>query len=368
LLSVKVAYSSARPIDIIFEDFNNRHIHCENQIQLTECLAGHEFCKAKVFFSELDFLGKKLTKQEQLLGASTHRFTVTDLELIDSDHLLTYSDGDGSIKIWNKKTGVQVTSVTNNHFDKLTCFAAFAEKGLICTGGRDGRIIIWDIKKEESIHVFEHEHKHQRPITFLKFDNNGILYSTSEDCTMRTWNVIHPAIIKIYRGHTGTVTCLDINPDNGQIYTGSNDKTIVIWKNQHNETEEGLNYTVCKGHKLAIWALKYADGKLFSGSMDGTARIWNIESGECIRVLSENKADCHKRAISSIEIDSFGILVYTASWDQTIRIWNIENGELKYILNDYVSPDIGEFVNRFSTKGMVVKKKWIPLLRGLRKN
>ena len=57
--------------------------------------------------------------------------------------------------------------------------------------------------------------------------HNNILYSGSDDATIRAWNLDTNECITTLQGHTSTVYCLIVH--NSILYSGSYDDTIRAW-------------------------------------------------------------------------------------------------------------------------------------------
>ena len=58
--------------------------------------------------------------------------------------------------------------------------------------------------------------------------HNNILYSGSNDRTIRAWSLDTNECITALQGHTECVNCLIVH--NNMLYSGSYDKTIRAWK------------------------------------------------------------------------------------------------------------------------------------------
>ena len=87
--------------------------------------------------------------------------------------------------------------------------------------------------------------------------------------------------VRTLRGHAGDVAALAVNGDATILYSGSEDRTIKVW-----DLRAGRELRTLRGHMGDITSLALSgDGKrLFSGSMDRTVKIWDLELG--IEVLS----------------------------------------------------------------------------------
>lgn len=55
------------------------------------------------------------------------------------------------------------------------------------------------------------------------------LVSASKDCDLRIWDTIRSQTVRILSGHTKSVTCVKWG-GNGLIYSASQDRTIKVWR------------------------------------------------------------------------------------------------------------------------------------------
>ncbi|RAL13838.1 F-box/WD repeat-containing protein [Aspergillus homomorphus CBS 101889] len=117
--------------------------------------------------------------------------------------------------------------------------------------------------------------------------------------------------IKVFRGHTNGVMCLQF--EDNILATGSYDATIKIW-----DTETGQELRTLRGHESGIRCLQFDDTKLISGSMDRTVKVWNWRTGECISTYTG-----HRGGIIGLHFDA--TLLASASVDKTVKIWNFED-------------------------------------------
>lgn len=120
-------------------------------------------------------------------------------------------------------------------------------------------------------------------------------------------------IMKVFRGHTNGVTCLQV--DDNMMATGSYDATIRIWN-----LETGEQVRVLRGHMQGIRALQFDDHILVSGSLDGTMKIWNWRTGELLNTLV-----CHQGGVYSVSLD--GEWLASGSADKTIKVFNLKTKE-----------------------------------------
>ena len=157
-----------------------------------------------------------------------------------------------------------------------------------------------------------------------ELDDNHFI-SSSEDKTIRIWDIKTAKSVKTLIGHTGIITALttcmtdNIIPGRSSyIVSGSTDKKIRIW-----EACTGLCYSkVLEGHTGTIYSIAHlTDRYIASASADKTIRIWDMLTGSCI-----NEIACHRGAVYSV-IRVTNSIVASASADKTVRIVDVPSGK-----------------------------------------
>lgn len=105
---------------------------------------------------------------------------------------------------------------------------------------------------------------HTSNINCLKRIDANRYASGSTDLSVRIWNSVTGANIKVMTLHTARVNCLEVLPDSNQLVSGSDDNSIRFW----NLTSYGSNYVITNAHwSQSVLCLKrLAGGLLASGA------------------------------------------------------------------------------------------------------
>ncbi len=139
----------------------------------------------------------------------------------DSKHIVT-GDGENELKVWDAATGEEIETLTG-HTERITC-AAFGADGRIVSGSWDDTIRIWKGDKMRTLPG------HTADITALVVDSTGTrIIPASEDKTLKIWETKSGKLQSTLHGHTGSIRCLALSPDDRLIVSGSN-KEIRLWK------------------------------------------------------------------------------------------------------------------------------------------
>lgn len=213
---------------------------------------------------------------------------------------------------------------------------------LIATGAKDARIMV---------HTYDSETNQLAPVatllghtealtTLLLFNyspKGGFvqLVSTSNDTTIKMWKVMlagemgddgaetAQCVFTTHQSHAKDVNSTQISRNGALLATGSQDRTIKLWKVQYKTegpqairtaTSVELQGTL-QGHRRGVWDVAFSSVEqvLASCSSDGSVRIWNLATHQCIESydVSENSLLRCRFVNNSLQVvttDSAGIL------------------------------------------------------------
>lgn len=92
---------------------------------------------------------------------------------------------DGVIRGFHVNTAVQLASF-KGHTDGVNSLLVHPD-GLLCGASDDCTVQVWSIKTWKRLHAFV---SHERCVSCISFDSaNGMLFSGSFDCEVRSWNI-----------------------------------------------------------------------------------------------------------------------------------------------------------------------------------
>ncbi|KAF2453987.1 putative E3 ubiquitin ligase complex SCF subunit sconB [Lineolata rhizophorae] len=137
------------------------------------------------------------------------------------DNILATGSYDSTIKIWDMKSGKEIRTLTG-HTSGIRCLQ-FDDAQLI-SGGLDCTLKIWNWRTGECIRTLT---GHSSGIINLHFENN-ILASGSMDKSIRIWNIQDRSTF-LLRGHTDWVNAVKVDTASRTVFSASDDCTIRLW-------------------------------------------------------------------------------------------------------------------------------------------
>lgn len=101
------------------------------------------------------------------------------------------------------------------------------------------------------------------------------------------------SLLRTLTGHASGVKALAVGSD-GLLYSGSDDTTIRAWSE-----ETGAHIRTLEGHTSPVYALVANETSLFSGSADGVVRVWQCSTGDFVRQLTDAGEGIHSLALDN---------------------------------------------------------------------
>jgi len=120
------------------------------------------------------------------------------------------------------------------------------------------------------------------------------------------------------RAHDKDINSVAIAPNDSIIASGSQDKTIRLWR-----SEDLAAVTTLVGHKRGVWKVIFSpvDRVLCSSSADKTLRLWSMADYSCLRTF-----EGHTASVLCCRFISQGMQILSGSADGLVRLWDLRSG------------------------------------------
>jgi WD40 repeat protein len=250
---------------------------------------------------------------------------------------------------------------------------AFSPDGkLLVSGGRDNRIMLWDVQTGELKRTFE---GHENLVAGVVFSRDAkSLFSNSRDLTIRVWDVASGREVKKFKRFTdGPSSHLSLSSDDSLIAISDKYGTVEIWDSKDGAILRQFKYnsnyippvafspdgeTVATSggnlifgpvfwevrtqrhwkslfqHRVMICSIAWSPDarRIATGAKDGSMLIWDMTKAVTIMgflsigPLLQLKG--HGNAVFSVEFSPDGSLLASGSVDKTIKVWSASTGQL----------------------------------------
>jgi len=195
----------------------------------------------------------------------------------------------------------------------------------IVSSSEDNTIKVWNVAAGESTLVLQ---GHSGHVSSVAFSPNGKqIASGSWDNTIKVWDVATGKITLTLQGHTGHVTSVAFSPNGKQIASGSWDNTIKVW-----DVATGEIALTLEGHTDIVRSVAFGpDGKqVASGSKDKTIKLWDLASDDSPHTLRG-----HTDNVFSVAFSPSGEQIASGSEDRTVRVWDAATGKCAQKLQEH---------------------------------
>ncbi|MEJ1273077.1 F-box and WD-40 domain protein 10 [Cricetulus griseus] len=146
--------------------------------------------------------------------------------------------------------------------------------------------------------------------------NGGDLMALSSNRKIHLLNIMQAREMPIeFRGHAGSIRALYVSEEENILFSGSYDLSIRYW-----DMTTGSCIRIFYGHQGTITCLDLYKNRLASGARDGQVKEWDIETGKCLKTFK------HKDAVLAVKISETYIV--SSCERGIVRVWHAVTAQL----------------------------------------
>lgn len=298
-----------------------------------------------------------------VVGFSSGLFGLYELPLVSNIHTLSigsgqairacsiHSSGDWlafgcptsqQLLVWEWRSETYVLQ-QRGHAYGMRCMAYSPDGMVVCTGGEDGKLKLWN--SSSGFCYATMGESHTAPLTALAFCNSSVVLSASLDGTVRAHDLHRYRCFKTLTTPT-PVQFLSLAVDNGDVVVaGTADPFhVYAWNLQ-----SGKLLDVFTGHAGPVCSLALHGSTLASASWDGTVKLWNI-----YKQNSATESLTHGSDVVACAFSPTGKYLCSATLGGKLVFWNTGDGALMYEIDGRRDISGGRKVNdRMTAKNNV---------------
>jgi len=226
-------------------------------------------------------------QRNEVIGKMKRRLTghnhfISDIDLsVDRQYALS-SSWDGTLRLWNLKTGETRRRFAGHKRDVLAV-AFSSDNRQIVSGSRDKTVKVWNtvgVCKE----TMDGQNAHNDWVTCVRFSPNAedpVIVSAGRDKVIKVWSLKDFTLRhNLKDGHTSYVNTVTVSPDGSLCASGGKDGVAHLW-----DLNEGKSLsTLDAGGE--IYSLCFSPNRYWlCGAVGGVIKIWDLESKDEVGVL-----------------------------------------------------------------------------------
>lgn len=231
---------------------------------------------------------------------------------------------DHTLRVWNWRTGECIRTL-ESHTEGVVCLNF--DSTVLASGSVDTTVKVWNIRTGEcftlrghrdwvnAVLLWDFSSETSSPPPDLSSQQHiapgKMLFSASDDCTVRLWDLSQRTCVRQFSGHMSQVQCLklfslnsghgagDVTPDRS-----SDDSTRL--------SEATASALSINGTQTPPREAKQPQF-LVSGSLDNTVKLWDIDTGKVVRTLFG-----HIEGVWAVACNKMRLV--SGSHDRTIKV------------------------------------------------
>ncbi|CAN6486533.1 unnamed protein product [Victoria cruziana] len=241
---------------------------------------------------------------------------ITAIAICPDGRFLFSASHSRQIRVWNLSSFKCVRSWKARDGIVMN-IACDASGGLVATA-EDRKVLVWDLEGGYCTHYFQGHEGVVRTVLFHPDANRLLLFSGSDDGTVRVWDLVTKKCAAVLRKHFSTITSLAVSENGWTLLSAARDRVVNLWNLRNYNFEKTITtYEVLE----AVCVIP--SGSVFAANLGqiqpkvkrkkntsppihfltvgdrGIVRLWNSECAEC---LFEQKSS--DTSIGSDENDS----------------------------------------------------------------
>ncbi|XP_078080819.1 notchless protein homolog 1 isoform X2 [Mustelus asterias] len=262
--------------------------------------------------------------------AKGHRHWVLSISWSPDGKKLASGCKNSQIFLWDPSTGKQMGKVLAGHSKWITylCWEPLhinPQCRYLASASKDGSVRIWDTVLGRCDKILT---GHTQSVTCVKWGGDGLIFSSSQDRTIKVWRAQDGVMCRTLQGHAHWVNTMALSTDY-VLRTGAFEpaEATVVPQDRNDSLEE------LKQKALQRYEQTRGQERLVSGSDDFTLFLWTpAEDKKPLARLTG-----HQALINEVCFSPDTRLIASASFDKSVKLWDSRTGKYLASLRGHVS-------------------------------
>eukprot|EP00941_MAST-03F_sp_MAST-3F-sp1_P000419 g419.t1 len=290
----------------------------------------------------LDYSTGLVTKSIKAMDAAAAAEEFLSFALHPNNNQLVTASRNLLLRVWDLEKNVCINSF-KAHKSPVISVDYDPSGTLIATGGTDRVVLVHDALKGHCTHKFV---GHEGIVTLVQFHpiaGRLQLFTASDDCTVRVWDLVTYKCIAVLKSHMSQVTSISFSEDGYTLVSAGRDKIVHIWDLRTYKLKKTVpTYEVLEGIQILPKKDKKDVSKLelhfATAGEKGIVRIWRCYKENnrlrCKEVLAE-QANVHVNSYLSLLLRRESSQLVAVSDDFTMHglDFHVEEEKENFILN-----------------------------------
>jgi F-box/WD-40 domain protein MET30 len=244
------------------------------------------------------------------------------------DNKLISGSLDQTLKVWNWRTG-ECMSTYRGHTAGV--IGLNFEGNILASGSVDHTVKIWNFHDKSTFCLKGHTDW----VNAVKVDSaSRTVFSASDDCTVRLWDLDKKETIRIFEGHVGQVQQVALLPaeyepediDELEEQSSSSRASSVALSSQSSISPSSRPY----GDDWAP-SRPHPPRYMITGSLDNNVRLWDVMTGRCLKTFFG-----HVEGIWALAGDT--LRVVSGGEDRMVKVWDARTGKCERTFTGHAAP------------------------------
>ncbi|KAF0320911.1 putative E3 ubiquitin ligase complex SCF subunit scon-2 [Colletotrichum asianum] len=286
---------------------------------------------------------------QEIRTLTGHTMGIRTLKFVGN--LLFSGSLDHTIKVWNWQTG-ECLNTLQGHSEGV--ISVDYDGKHIASGSIDKSVKIFNLHNRETFCLRGHEDW----VNHVRLDpGSQTVFSASDDCTVRLWDLRNKTCIKVFEGHMGQVQQVLLMPedfepdeemlaadiaDNSSVHSGrsttpsasanASANVASILGSSFGDSGSADDDRTAFGCAFASDPTRPLPPRyMITAGLDNTVKVWNTVTGKCLRTMFG-----HVEGIWGLVGDT--LRVVTGANDSMVKVWEPKSGKCERTFTGHSGP------------------------------